>query len=82
MTTINKNLGDLPCALIREFALPVTHPQWHYGAPSAHAISISEEYKNYHRFTENGKFAGNFNEFVFGLKEIYELGFDLETFFH
>ena len=73
---MNRYLGDRRCALIREFSLPITDPYWHYGAPSAFALRTSEEFKNYHRVTENGKFAGNFHEFVF----MYQYVFLLDLF--
>ena len=73
---MNRYLGDRPCALIHEFSLPITNPYWHYGAPSAVCLSTSEEFKNYHRFTNNGKFAGNFYEFAL----MYQYVFDLELF--
>ena len=67
---MNGSLGIRPCALIREFSLPITHPQWRYGTPSAFALLKSKEYQNYTRLTQSGFFAlfpamREFDAFVF-----------------
>ena len=73
---MNGSLGIRPCALIREFSLPISHPQWCYGTPSAFALLKSKEYQNYTRLTQSGGFAGDFYGFVFMYEfvcEIYHL---------
>ena len=73
---MNGSLGIRPCALIREFSLSITHPQWRYGTPSAFALLNSKEYQNYIRLTQSGGFVGEFDGFVFMYEfvcEIYHL---------
>ena len=63
---MERALDSLSCALIRDFSLPVTDPNWrNIISPSAWALTTSNIYKDYLKLTGDGRFCGNFRGFVF-----------------
>ena len=64
--TMERALDSLSCALIRDFSLPVTDPNWrNIISPSAWALTTSNIYKDYLKLTGDGRFCGSFRGFVF-----------------